>query len=166
MIQWTFELDLNWRVKWGVGRVSYYKQFSYNVLCEAFHMPVLVCSADRKCERVALGIWRINSINAAASKRVRSQYAERMFHRIYAKLLTVYWAKCVFDQASLRCAPAICSRKANELRSTWESGAHTHRSRLTYDIYWACCSFYYQRLLGMLIHIRHHQDTLEVQSFN
>ena len=129
-------------------------------------MPVLVCSADRKCERVALGIRRINSINAAASKRVRSQYAERMFHRIYEKLLTVYWAKCVFDHASLRCATAVCSRKANELRSTWESGAHTHRSRLTYDIYWACCSFYYQRLLGMLIHIRHHQDTLNVRLFN
>ena len=90
MIQGTFGLHPIGNGYQVLGRVSYYKQFSYNVLCEALHMPVLVCSADRKCERVALGIWRINSINAAASKRVRSQYAERMFHRIYAKLLTVY----------------------------------------------------------------------------
>ena len=151
MVQWSFELNPNWRVNEVWVGTKQYNIWSFT------DFPVLVCCAKNETYVRSL-LWK-NSYYGQLSCRASnsgfdqrcsfyrasvSRYAKRMFQRIYAKLLTVKFAKCVFDPASLFCcANAVCSRTANvQPRSTWEGWAQSPAKFDTHDIYWACCSFY------------------------
>ena len=59
--------------------------------------------------------------------------------------------QCVHERISMMCVHKHTAECTNGTQNITTAECTNEQNWTPHDIYWACCSFYYQRLLGMLI---------------